>query len=167
MLYLPPGVAQGIVQEEELDRQEAVAVYGNRFLRAKDDRLSLVFAREGAIAPDLTPGRWHVERQNDGGIPHTYMPIAGPNGEYIEPSVDRIINVLNERDMWKSGAIDKINNHKKALREADRQTRQAVLDELRYEAEITAKVILGQSSAPKKASAARRAHKEAGVEHML
>ena len=154
MLYVPPWVQDNLEKEKELDRQEDMAVATNRILRQKDPRLSLILAKENATSPDLEPGRWHVERRNDGDAPNSYIPITGPNGEYVEPSIDRILAELNKRDMWREGAIESIYAAKRREKEADRKAHEARMGEAAYEAEVTAKVIMGQGRRRNRTAAA-------------
>jgi hypothetical protein len=74
-------------------------------LKELDENLSLVWV--GGRAPEfpgISPGRWHVRRANPG-APNTFMPIEGPNGEYLEPSF-RIVEELKANDLWNDRAME-------------------------------------------------------------
>lgn len=164
MIYLPNHVAENLVreqQEDEVDKHLSLAMQTNSALHAKDHRLELVFIKEKATSPDVVPGRWHVKRHNDGDAPNSYIPITGEKGEYIEPSPDRIIARLNEMDMWRRGSVEAQFAAKKAVKEAEEKQLAAEMDEVADDARITAKVIMGQGSAPKHKTGAATARARA------
>ena len=76
-----------------------------RELKELDSALSLVWI--GSRAPEfpgVSPGRFHVRRANPG-APNTFMPIEGPDGEYLEPSF-RIVEELKRNDLWDDRAME-------------------------------------------------------------
>lgn len=82
-----------------------------RELRKLDPYLRVVYIGERAPdLPGLFPGRWHVQRKNPDTI-DSYFPIAGPNGEYLEPSF-RVIDEMKRADLWKDGAMEKLSKRR-------------------------------------------------------
>lgn len=106
----------------------------DRALRDYDRDLSLVWINE---APELPPGaiggRWHVRRLNPAPLAPTFIPITHPDGSYREPDFG-ILRELQERDMWKEGAVKRHLTHDvdaKALKyQKDLRDEQA-LDEMK------------------------------------
>lgn len=119
---------QNTEREAQLvDRQIGLSRQLNRELRALDEHLDLVFVNDNATAPGLHPGRWHVRRQNPGTV-HTFWPLIGERGEYVEPSLD-IVDKLRARDMWRDDIYKVVRRH-----EADEKAKaEAALADVRAE----------------------------------
>lgn len=76
-----------------------------RELKQFDPYLEVGFIGERAPAyPGVMPGRWHVIRRNPDGF-DTFLPIAGPDGEYMVPSY-QMVEELRRRDLHRPGAIE-------------------------------------------------------------
>jgi hypothetical protein len=92
----------------------------NRELKQIDPYLELVRAREGAAAPGLKPGYYHVLRHNPD-APPTLIVVEGPNGEFREPD-SGLFDMLREADLWSDAAADERRRRGEALERArDRQ----------------------------------------------
>lgn len=77
-----------------------------RELKKLDPYLEVAFVGERApLYPGIIPGRWHVIRRNPGEL-DTFLPIAGPDGEYLEPNVEAIVGEMRARDLWRKGAVE-------------------------------------------------------------
>ena len=77
-------------------------------LKTLDHLLEIGFI--GELAPEfpgVVPARWHVIRRNPPPAPHSFMPIVGKDGEYVEPSF-QIIEELKKRDLWKKESVVKM-----------------------------------------------------------
>jgi len=111
-LILPEAVAHADRLERSLEKlnllRERVSwlTYFESELKAIDGQLSLVKAVENATEPGLTPGYWHVKRDNPAMVP-TYLPIQGPLGEFVEPH-SGILEDLRRMDLQRSGALEEI-----------------------------------------------------------
>jgi len=92
------------VVEAHLRDQIAEGARLEQELKQLDPYLEVGFVGEGAPAyPGILPGRWHVIRRNPDGL-DTFLPIAGPDGEYREPSF-QMIDEMKRRDLWKRDAV--------------------------------------------------------------
>lgn len=92
------------MEREKLTHRHQHLQWFDHELKMIDWRLSLVRAHDGAVDRDLIPGYWHVKRDNSQhGMADTYMPIMGPNGEFMEPHAG-VLQRLRERDMQRPGA---------------------------------------------------------------
>lgn len=76
-------------------------------LRAIDPKLSLEKAREQVQDRAIMPGYWHVRRQNGDDLPDTWLPIAGDDGEFIEPHMG-ILEGLRANDLQRPGRLDEL-----------------------------------------------------------
>lgn len=98
----------------------------NKELKDIDRNLRLMQATPGAHAPGVKPGFYHLVRLRDN-AEGTFMwvnPIAGPNGEFIEPS-QAMLDGLRMSDLQNAAAVY-------ARRRADEQAaRSRVNDEQR------------------------------------
>ncbi len=91
-------------------------------LRKVDPQLRVGFIGEKAPRQwGIIPGRWHVIRLNDGAPPY-FLPIAGDDGEYLEPSF-QIIEEMKSRDLWKAGAMEGLMRRRQE--ETDRRQKEA------------------------------------------
>lgn len=119
--------------DRELGRQLSHVRDLERRLQDIDPQLSLVLAQPNAQHPDLLPGRWHLIRDNsDRGELPTVIQIAGPNGEYEEPSHAAVDNLL-KADLWRGDAKEqrkRIQAYELAQRE---KVRAAQEEERRHE----------------------------------
>ena len=120
---LPPNLER----ERWADTQIAFAKAFTAQLKQLDERLELVFINEQAKAPGLLPGRWHVRRRNPELGFDSYIPIAGPNGEYVEPH-SGVIEELRQRDLWRENVSTKLIRERMA-REARAEADKALRDE--------------------------------------
>jgi hypothetical protein len=106
-IILPPIALYNAEREKLTERHHHLKRFDVE-LKAIDWRLSLVKAAPGAVDRDLIPGYWHIKRDNSQqGVPDTYMPVKGPQGEFMEPH-DGVLNLLRERDMGRPGAWEEM-----------------------------------------------------------
>ena len=89
----------------------------NRELKRIDERLELVRAHDGAKAPGLKPGYYHVLRHNPGGPP-SLIAVEDEHGNFKEPD-SSLFNKLREWDCWDDRVM------------RDREKRQRQFDEAR------------------------------------
>lgn len=95
---LPPEIRANIEREELIDRQMRAAVSLQRALKDMDPSLSVVFIpAERPKVYGITPGRWHVRRQNET-TADSYMAITTPDGGYREPD-HGVLRELMDRDL--------------------------------------------------------------------
>lgn len=144
-LWVPESV-QAKNEQRDLLVQEARGQFAwfERRLKDIDERLDLVCALERIDAKGFMPGFWHIRRRNDGAA-DSYMPICGPNGEFMEPS-ECHLDELASRDMWrdpkvaerKFEAIEREHESKKRLAREDRRERMkdAVLPHTRLQVAV-------------------------------
>lgn len=95
-------------RERAVDEQLNLVREWTRILKGVDPSLSLVWVGENSHASGVIPGRWAVRKINPPPAAHSYLTVAGPNGEYREPAED-ILRELDDMDLWKR---DGINRHK-------------------------------------------------------
>lgn len=106
---VPAGIRQDYEQEELVDRQLHQAHALAKALKAMDpnivgitlfkaDSPEIISTEHGPAS--IKPGRWHVQRQNDGPIPDSFIPIETPSGGYREPDFG-VLHELQRRDLWK------------------------------------------------------------------
>lgn len=69
----------------------------DRELRAIDDRLHLMRAKDNAHALNVRPGFYHLVRLNDG-APIMVHPLTGPAGEFVEPA-SQLLDALRACDL--------------------------------------------------------------------
>jgi hypothetical protein len=69
-----------------------------------DDHLARMDGRDNATQLGLTPGYWHVKRDNPTTMP-TFIPLTGPDGEFVEPSSSHL-EMLRRSDLQRKGAFD-------------------------------------------------------------
>lgn len=109
-LYLPASALreQRLQNEAEATRFMAarMAPWWHQFdrdLQRIDPSLSLVFCPEPAplnvVAAGARPGRYNIMRQSHKGGPMTFMPVVGPDGEFVEPT-SRVFDQLKSMDWW-------------------------------------------------------------------
>lgn len=117
------------MREEAIDQGPPVAPFVkqiNAELRALDPHLELVWigpnAKRGLI-PGVEPGRWHIRRTPPGLI-HSYWPVMGPDGEYVDPSM-KIIEDMKAADLWREGALQGLRERQ--IKEAERKEKDAQL----------------------------------------
>ncbi len=125
-LWLP----ESLRREGQVEGQLALARYWNEAVKRIDPQLSLVLARDTA-EPPLLPGRWHVRRSNRG-VPDSYLPITGPNGEYREPD-HGILDELHRRDTWIDGGLNKFLEQKHAPEQEAQKERELRAEQRRDE----------------------------------
>lgn len=111
-------------RDAQIDRSIYLAKEFNRQLRDLDDRLELVFVKPTADDPVLVPGRWHIRHVDPDGIV-TYMVIAGPQGEYLEPH-SGVLDELRARSLFTDQGIraakERVERkNRERQREAERQ----------------------------------------------
>jgi hypothetical protein len=161
-LYLPPSALRDLRLEREAQtlefvetaRQSAVCREFDPLLQRIDPLLSMVFCREPAphavVAAGARPGRYNVLRESHNGGPRSFMPIVGPNGEFVEPT-SRVFETLKSMDSW-NPAVQRERREReesiekaRAKREADelREANEDVLE--RYKAVSRAQVSMNTS----------------------
>lgn len=100
----------------------------NQELQSLDPYLELVWigpnAKRGLI-PGVEPGRWHI-RRTPPGIIHSYWPVMGPDGEYVDPSL-KIIEDMKAADLWREGALQELRDRQ--IREAEKKKKEAELEQ--------------------------------------
>lgn len=104
---------------ERLDRTRERAGWLKHFdaeLRKLDQRLSLVRAGTQFTMPGLVPGYWHVKRRNDPPAMDSYLPLMGPDGEFVEPHMG-ILENLKRQDLQRDGALDELRKREERERE--------------------------------------------------
>ena len=101
----------------------------DRALKDIDPRLSLVRASEQATAPGLTPGYWHIRRQNDAPTMDSYLILTDPDGDFTEPHSGHL-EWLRGCDLQRAGALDDLQKQQYA-KERERQKARALLQEER------------------------------------
>lgn len=145
-LYLPPGVTRELYDERL--KREAQAHASGVFVRDERCRefdpllfrvepyLSMVFCREPAPLPVVAcgarPGRYNIVRQVPG-TPVTFLPVVGPDGEYVEPS-SRVFQMLDELDSWKPSV--KRDRQQRSDRIADARAKAEVDERARMDQEV-------------------------------
>jgi hypothetical protein len=106
-IILPP-IALYNAEREKLSHRHEHLKWFDAELKRIDWRLSLVRAHDGAVDRDLIPGYWHIKRDNSQhGMADSYLPIKGPNGEFMEPH-SGVLDRLRERDMQRPGAWEEM-----------------------------------------------------------
>lgn len=118
------------MREEAIDQGPPRAPFVreiNAELKKLDQYLELVWigpnAKRGLI-PGVEPGRWHIRRTPPGTI-HSYWPVMGPEGEYVDPSF-KIIDDMKAADLWREGALQELRDRQ--VREAERKKKEAELE---------------------------------------
>lgn len=118
------------IREEAVDQGPPRAPFVkqiNAELQSLDPYLELVWigpnAKRGLI-PGVEPGRWHI-RRTPPGIIHSYWPIMGPEGEYVDPSL-QIIEDMKAADLWREGALQELRDRQ--IREAEKKKKAAELE---------------------------------------
>ena len=100
---VPDFVRANIAREEAVDRAKRAAVGLDQAVKALDERLSIVYVKEGVdprmMRYGVKPGRFHVCRRNDPPAADTYMPIETPDGGFREPD-SGVLDELRARDSW-------------------------------------------------------------------
>lgn len=125
-------------QEQMVNRVIGRAHAFDKLLKDMDHRLDLVLVNEKADIPGAIPGYWHVRRRNDPPATDTWYPIAGPNGEWTEPTHSHI-EFFQQRDLWKAENAEKLRKHSERVRnQYDRQAEQARLERIGQLSELQA-----------------------------
>lgn len=122
-IILPPIALYNAEREKLTNRHEHLKWFDVQ-LKQLDWRLSLVKAAPGAVDRDLIAGYWHIKRDNsEKGMLDTYLPITGPNGEFMEPHTG-VLEQLRGGDLQRPGAWEEmIRRHDRE--EQDRKNRLA------------------------------------------
>jgi predicted trehalose synthase len=123
-IILPESVRQNLEREAHFSRR-AVAKEFNRQLEALDPDLELVWVPEGADFPGLVPGRWHIRRANTRGGLDAFLPVLGPDGEYMEPH-SGVLDQLRKYDL-QNGGLERLRQEK----EDERRARERDLERFR------------------------------------
>jgi hypothetical protein len=108
-IILPDRVRIQMEFDDHLSKLDGRHDWLRRFdaeLRALDPYLSLVKAQDNATQLGLTPGYWHVKRDNPTTIP-TFIALRGPDGEFVEPSSAHL-EMLRRSDLQRKGAFDEL-----------------------------------------------------------
>ncbi len=135
---VPSHVKANVEREEMADRHLEMARELTKALRRDDPNLEVVWVGERAPATyGWKPGRWHVRRSNPG-APDSYIPITGPNGEYVEPHFG-ILEELRSRDLWRKGGLHRVeeqfSTQEAAADAVDQEKMEAAREEFRERAE--------------------------------
>lgn len=121
-VWIPPTASRELVEERK--RREAKALLlahvtsvcekFNEDLRRIDEGLQMVFIPDwmplDVVAAGARPGRYNLIREDHKGGPLTFIPIVGPDGEFVEPG-SHIFDLLNAND-WQNPRVIK---HRKEL----------------------------------------------------
>lgn len=109
-LYLPPSV----LRERRLENEAKAFASGvfvrddtcrefDPLLKSVEPALSMLWCREPAplevVAAGARPGRYNIVREPPEDAPVTFIPVVGPDGEYVEPT-SRVFDMLAEMDWW-------------------------------------------------------------------
>jgi hypothetical protein len=136
-LWLPPAANRDL-QEQRLEltaeylaqaQHLTVLKEWNKELKKIDERLELVWAPEGVDLPGLTPGRYHVIRQNPGGLPGVFV-HEGDDGEFREPD-SGLFQRLKSSDLWNDRVQrDRKKREKELERAAEKRKEQERADRM-------------------------------------
>jgi hypothetical protein len=136
-VILPPEAIYSLELQEQLEKVERLRERGadlkafDDALKQIDERLSLVQASPNATAPGLTPGYWHVRRQNDPPTMDSYLILTAPDGSFVEPH-SGFLDWLRGCDLQRPGALDDLQKQQYA-KERERQRRKELLHEERVD----------------------------------
>lgn len=136
-VLLPEEVRFSMELEDQLERVGRLRDRGaelhafDKALKDIDPRLSLVRASEQATAPGLTPGYWHIRRQNDPPAMDSYLILTDPDGNFVEPHSGHL-EWLRGCDLQRAGALDDLQKQQFA-KERERQKQRALAQEQRME----------------------------------
>lgn len=118
-------------QLEQLNDRHGWLRHFDAELRRIDPYLSLVKASEAATQPGLTPGFWHVQRDNPETIP-TYIPLTDDEGGFAEPTGHHL-EVIRRADLQRPGAFEDFKRRQdERVREIEKR-REAAAEERRVE----------------------------------
>ena len=119
---LPPDIRANVERDEMVDRQMGKAQALADALIAHDPQLRLVFFGDRSEPIyGIKPGRWHVQRLNQG-TADTYMPITTPDGGYREPDFG-VLEEIRQRDLWRPGALNDRLSNKETVSTTDAEAR--------------------------------------------
>jgi len=119
-VIVPESVALGMQIDAELERRKRlVDRHGHlrqleRELQRLDPNLSLVKASEHPSQSALTPGAWHVRRDNQGTMP-SYIPILDDDGRPREPTMLEV-HRLQQGDMQRPGYFEDLRRQQERRR---------------------------------------------------
>jgi hypothetical protein len=105
--------------EEQVEANLAEAQYWNRELRKIDPGLSIVFGRESADDPWVSPGRWMIQKEVPGQEP-LLIPWEHPDGSF-RPLSSAVLDFIQEADMWNERNRKERRERQERLREAKRR----------------------------------------------
>lgn len=136
-MWVPPTVSRELY-EERLEYEQVVQLMLecdqpndelNRAVAQVDPGLAVVRAKPTVRTGfPLKPGFWHLIRRNQG-APLTVEVIQGPNEEFVEPSPDRLVQMLHERDLQNPAVV------REMVRRKEEQQRLAEVEKQRVRAE--------------------------------
>jgi hypothetical protein len=129
VLLLPEFVAENLQREQMVDQHLGAAQWLNQAVKARDTRLSIVWGKEQATDPRITPGRWHVRLDlSQEGAPDLYMAITTPDGGYREPD-SGVLHEIERRDMTRRNhhAEDLVSARERREADSARKARDARL----------------------------------------
>ncbi len=103
-VILPVSAQYNLAREQLAERHGALRWF-DRQLKDVDPALELVRAKEVVTEPGMTPGFWHVKRNNGPGVIDSYVPITNPDGSFAEPS-SGWLERFRADDAWTNGGWD-------------------------------------------------------------
>ena len=113
-LFIPDHIVADMEREAEADGHIGRALAVDAMLKDLDPRLELVWVNEHAQAPGLLPARWHIRRRNDETL-DSYIPLTGPNGEYVEPNSGHV-EMMRRNDLWGRNVREELERQREAKR---------------------------------------------------
>jgi len=126
--------------EEQVEANIEEARHWTRELRKIDPGLSVVFGREKADDPWVSPGRWMIQKEVPGQEP-LLIPWENADGSY-RPLSSAVLAFMQEADMWNSRNRRERQERQQRLREA--QQRQKAREAEQREDEIALAVRAGR-----------------------
>lgn len=133
-IILPDRVRHKIEFENQLENLNERHDWLRHFdaeLRRIDPYLSLVKASEVASKPGLTPGFWHVQRDNPETMP-TYIPLTDPDGGFAEPSGYHL-EMIRKADLQRPGSFEAFKRRQEERLRGFEREREAKAQERRVE----------------------------------
>lgn len=119
-IILPASVEYN-VERERMARRHAGYEDFNRQLRELDEDAELVKAHDGAAAPGIVPGYWHVKRVDPETQWEAYIALKGPDGEFSDPHSGHL-EMLRQADLQRSGGWEALQ--RRLDREEEQRTKE-------------------------------------------
>lgn len=141
MLWVPPKVSAELL-EERREREARALLFMhttkvcdefNPELKRIDPALEMVFLPEpmplDVVSAGGRPGRYNIVREGSKGGPLSFMPIVGPDGEFVEPT-SRIFDELKLMDWWDPAVRQARRDREQRLEDARRKRQEEERREL-------------------------------------